>query len=256
MTIPVNSNRVVRSGRGYSKDGTDSCSTASARVSQSMSEPLPSRPCVRRMIAVPAASAPRRTRAFTARSTPFRSRPGTPASGGHAESERRQVAAGQGQRDDPGHQDGRTLLGRQLGQQRARQEQRVDDHRVRLGGGQQLLDGGVLTLTRPDEDVLDVEGDRGERRHAFPLRETGDEIAVVEVRVRWERDVGGPGGADRGGEPRPGEEPYGVAASDQMGCDRQQRDDVAVDRHGGDEIAGHDGLPSAEDAHLLGWVQA
>ena len=189
------------------------------------------------MIAVPAASAFRSTRALTARSTPFRSRPGKAGQRRHAETEGRQVATGQGQRDDPGHQDGRTSLGRQLGQQRAGQEQRVDDDGVDRRRGQQLLDGGVLTLGRADEDVLDVEGDRGERRQAFALGEAGHEIAVVEVRVGRERDVGGPGGGHRGGETGPGEEPYGVAASDQMGRDRQQRDDVAVDRDGGDEMA-------------------
>ena len=103
--------------------------------------------------------------------------------------EGRQIPTGQGQRDDPGDQDGRTSVSRQLGQQRAGQEQRVHDHCVDRCRGQQILDGVVLALARADEDVLDVEGERGQRRQALALGEARHDIAIVEVRLRRERDV-------------------------------------------------------------------
>ena len=54
-----------------------------------------------------------------------------------------------------------------------------------------------------------------------------------------------PGGGDRFGEAGTGDEAHLVAAGDEVPGDGEERRDVAVDRHAGDDDRGHGSRPPA-----------
>ncbi len=92
----------------------------------------------------------------------------------------------------------------------------------------------VLGATRAHEDVLDVEGDR--LRTSEPLALGKHQVLpVVEVGIDGQRDVLGPGGRHRLGEPAARDEPDPVAALREVSRDGQEWGDVPVDGHGRDQ---------------------
>ncbi len=103
----------------------------------------------------------------------------------------------------------------------------------------------VLAAPGLDEEVLDVEGDRGRAANPGPLGEDLVEVhPVVEVGLVGERDMSGPGVTDGGGEARPGQEPHPVAAAHQALRDRQVGAHMTVGRHCREDDRRH-GDPSA-----------
>jgi hypothetical protein len=64
-------------------------------------------------------------------------------------------------------------------------------------------------------------------------------LAVVVVGVLRESHMGRAGGVDDVGEAGTGDEPHSVAACDEVPGDGEERGDVAVDRHAGENDRGH-----------------
>ena len=109
----------------------------------------------------------------------------------------------------------------------------------------------VLGCGRACEQLDDVEGDRLRARERRAPGEPVVEVdAVVEVGRGGQRKVLRAGVAHRRGKARPREEADAVTAFDEVPGDGQQRGDVPVDGHRGDEDGGHGG--TLEGAHRDG----
>ena len=108
-----------------------------------------------------------------------------------------------------------------------------------LGAGQQRLQRAVLLGDGIDEQMPDVEINL--RWPGLHLQSSGEGSRVrdVEVGVAGERHEGGTGSFDEGLEHRTRQEGDVVAAPDQIGGDSPERDDMPIDRGGGDDDACH-----------------
>ena len=133
-------------------------------------------------------------------------------------------------------------------QERASDERRVGQDRVRRLGRMRRHHGVVLGQSRAYEDVLDVMGERLRALQSGALGEDFVEVStVVEVDFGWQPKMLGAGFLDDSGEPGPREETYAISSLDEMTCDREQRRDMPVDRHGRDQDRRHDVPPVGPD---------
>jgi hypothetical protein len=156
------------------------------------------------------------------------------------ESVRGRVAAGERQREHAADHQGRAVGPRVPEHEGATREGRVSEHGVGPLGRVRRHHRVVLWPRRDDEDVLDVESQGLHPLQAGAIGEPLVQVlAVVEVGVGGERHVRRAGGGDRVCEAGTGDKAHSVAARDEVPGDGEERADVAVDRHAGDDDRGH-----------------
>jgi len=102
-------------------------------------------------------------------------------------------------------------------------------------GGERGRQRVLLGRGGPGKDVLDVERDRVDALEPGALRKSLQEVPVVEVGLGGKWDERGTGCSNAVGESGAGQETDVVAAVDESLRNGQERCDVAVGRHAGDE---------------------
>ena len=121
-------------------------------------------------------------------------------------------------------------------QERAPGERRIGEHRVGRLLGVRRHDRVVVGAARAYEHVLQVEGDRLRALQRCTLRvDLAQVLLVVEFGFGRQRDVPCASGFHDLGESGAGDEADPVSALDEVPRGGQERSDVPVDGHGGDE---------------------